>query len=62
MFYHTAGSDGTFVFVDEAVTVMEEEEEATICVRLENLLAAESLGCPVTATMQLIDGDNASML
>ena len=60
-FYQSIGGTGTFTFVDAFLTVMEQAgETATVCVVLGGLIAGESLGCPVTATMAIIDGTSAS--
>ena len=62
IFYQSSGNTGIFTFVDASISVVEEHEEiATVCVGLGGLKVTESLGCPVTVTMQLHDGDNASM-
>ena len=42
------------------MTVSEQAGTATMCVLLGDLQAGESLGSPVTVTMIIIDGINAS--
>ena len=56
------GGNAAFSFVTTAVSVMEEDGEvAEICVRLDLTGGVVGLGCPVTATLDTLNGNNASM-
>ena len=55
-----AGAGATFVFMPASVSVVE-GQVAQVCVALANVQAGQSLGCPVTVTLVLNDGSNASM-
>ena len=56
------GSNAAFSFVTTAVSVMEEDGEmAKICIMLEDLATGVELGCPVTATLNTLNGNDASM-
>ena len=53
---------GTFSFVTTAVSVVEEDgEEAEICIELGGLAAGVTLGCVVTATLNILNENNTSM-
>ena len=64
MFLHPTGggiNDG-FTFMDGVEDVVEDSSSiATFCLLL-NLQAGQTLGCPVTVTMEIMNGNNASKL
>ena len=56
------GNNAAFSFVTTEVSVMEEDGEvAEICVRLDLTGGVVGLGCPVTAALITLDGNNTSM-
>ena len=56
------GNNAAFSFVTTAVSVMEEDGEVVeICIRLDLTGGVAGLGCRVTATLDTLNGNNASM-
>ena len=51
-----------FVFDPLTIPVLESDPSAQVCLSLTGLLPVESLGCDVTITLDILDGNLASML
>ena len=56
------GGTAVFMFDPATIPVMESDMSAQVCVELSGLVGSESLGCEVTITLDILEGNLASML